>query len=83
MSPHSSRGAADLFVVLSYTCLCENAGQSWWACLDLCWDVAVSRSASNSAAVVDGLDLNLTPLARALVPPPMCHTKVRPPPLTS
>lgn len=61
------------------TCVCANAGQSWWACLDLCWDVAVSRSASNSVAVVDGLDLNLTPLARALVPPPMCHTKVRPP----
>jgi hypothetical protein len=37
-------------------------------------DLAMERTVSNSgtAAVVDGATLLLTPLQRALVPPPMC-----------
>ena len=42
-----------------------------WRTLDYAWDALVSPSPLRTAAVIDGRRLLLTPLAKALVPPPM------------
>ncbi|DBA88250.1 hypothetical protein WJX77_011440 [Trebouxia sp. C0004] len=46
------------------------SGAGWYRQVDLAMERTVSRS--GTAAVVDGATLLLTPLQRALVPPPMC-----------
>eukprot|EP00741_Cyanophora_paradoxa_P020180 tig00000219_g19479.t2 len=55
---------------------CADGG---YARFDLAWDVAVSDATaspsypcSSAAAVIDGARVLLTPLRRAVVPPPMC-----------
>ena len=40
------------------------------------WDVHVALTEARWTAVVDGCDVRLTPVARAIIPPPMCHTAV-------
>ena len=41
------------------------------------WDVHVALTDARWTAVVDGCDVRLTPVARAIIPPPMCHTAIK------
>eukprot|EP00850_Spirogloea_muscicola_P022292 SM000287S10614 [mRNA] locus=s287:107124:112629:+ [translate_table: standard] len=45
--------------------------------IDLAWSSAAAGCASGTAAVVDGADVLVTPLARAIVPPPMALARTR------
>ena len=40
------------------------------------WDVDVSLTPSRWAAVIEGVDVKLTPLARTLIPPPLCYASI-------
>eukprot|EP00850_Spirogloea_muscicola_P001379 SM000005S17176 [mRNA] locus=s5:653029:657762:+ [translate_table: standard] len=45
--------------------------------VDLAWSSPAAGCASGTAAVVDGADVLVTPLARAIVPPPMALARTR------
>ena len=40
------------------------------------WDVHVALTDARWTAVVDGCDVRVTPVARAIIPPPLCHTAI-------
>lgn len=42
-----------------------------WRIYDFCWDVHSSITGIATTVSIDGSDLNITPLGKALVPPPM------------
>jgi hypothetical protein len=48
-------------------------------CLEWCWDVCVSNSASRRVAVIDAQALLCTPIGKMIVPPPMSGTYSSPP----
>ncbi len=47
-----------------------------WLSYDFCWDMCLSHDSTTSAAVIDGNLLQLTPLTKAVVPPPMSATSL-------